>query len=114
MRYMLDYKRSLIAEIQINTVSTNQIFQFVINVKKKKSHFPILLFCRYGSRDCGFAIEERQLDVFPEARQAAELCGDPNIEEYLQQAVQQNGLQQPQDWESASKLYLTLKNIAGF
>ncbi|MED6278405.1 hypothetical protein CHARACLAT_023419 [Characodon lateralis] len=52
---------------------------------------------RYCSRDCGFAVEERELDVFPVARQATELCGDQNIEEYLQQAVQQNGLQKPQD-----------------
>ncbi|XP_030607838.1 uncharacterized protein LOC115795856 [Archocentrus centrarchus] len=73
-----------------------------------------LLPHRYGSRDCGFAVEERELDVFPEARQATELCGDQNIEEYLQQAVQQNGLQQPQDWESATELYLLLKDIARF
>ncbi|MEQ2314765.1 hypothetical protein AMECASPLE_015472 [Ameca splendens] len=73
-----------------------------------------LLPHRYGSRDCGFAVEKRELDVFPEARQATELCGDQNSEEYLQQAVQQNGLQQPQDWESATELYLLVKDIARF
>ncbi|XP_020555618.1 uncharacterized protein LOC110013572 [Oryzias latipes] len=70
-----------------------------------------LLPHRYGSRDCGFAIEERDLD---EARQVPDLCGDPDIEQYLQEAGQQNGLQQPQDWESAIELYLTLKDVAGF
>lgn len=84
---------------------------FLINVKISLTI--LVLFCRYGSRDCGFAVEERELDVFPEARQAFDLCGDPNIEEYLQQAVPQNGLQQPQDWESATELYLALKDIAG-
>ncbi|XP_039454836.1 uncharacterized protein LOC120433158 isoform X1 [Oreochromis aureus] len=69
---------------------------------------------RYGSRDCGFAVEERELDVFPEEGLPVGLCGDPNIEEYLQQAVQQNTLQQPQDWELATELYLALKDIAGF
>ncbi|KAL3997088.1 hypothetical protein ACER0C_009744 [Sarotherodon galilaeus] len=73
-----------------------------------------LLPHRYGSRDCGFAVEERELDVFPEEGLPVGLCGDPNIEEYLQQAVQQNTLQQPQDWESATELYLALKDIAGF
>ncbi|XP_039454839.1 uncharacterized protein LOC120433158 isoform X2 [Oreochromis aureus] len=73
-----------------------------------------LLPHRYGSRDCGFAVEERELDVFPEEGLPVGLCGDPNIEEYLQQAVQQNTLQQPQDWELATELYLALKDIAGF
>lgn len=41
------------------------------------------------------------------------LCGDPDIEEYLQQAVEQNRLQQPQDWKTASELYIILKEIAG-
>lgn len=52
--------------------------------------------------------------MFPEEGLLVGLCGDPNIEEYLQQAVQQNTLQQPQDWESATELYLALKDIAGF
>ncbi|KAF6716020.1 hypothetical protein FQA47_017098 [Oryzias melastigma] len=73
-----------------------------------------LLPHRYGSRDCGFAVEEGDLDAFPEARQVPDLCGDPDIEQYLQEAVLQNGRQQPQDWESASGLYLTLKDMAGF
>ncbi|XP_019208015.1 uncharacterized protein LOC109197466 [Oreochromis niloticus] len=73
-----------------------------------------LLPHRYGSRDCGFAVEERELDVFPEEGLLVGLCGDPNIGEYLQQAVQQNTLQQPQDWESTTELYLALKDIAGF
>lgn len=72
----------------------------------------IITFCRFGSRDCGFAVEERELDVFPEARHVIDLCGDPDIEEYLQQAVEQHGLQQPQDWKTASELYITLKEIA--
>ena len=52
-------------------------------------------------------------NVFPEARQVIDLCGDPEIEEYLQQSVERNGLQQPQDWKTASDLYITLKEIAG-
>lgn len=51
-----------------------------------------LLPHRFGSRDCGFAVEDRELDVFSEARQVIDLCGDPDIEEYLQQAVERNGL----------------------
>lgn len=72
-----------------------------------------ILFYRFGSRDCGFAVEDGELDVFSEARQVTDLCGDPDIEEYLQQAVEENGLQQPQDWKTASELYITLKEIAG-
>lgn len=51
--------------------------------------------------------------MFPEARQVIDLSGDPDIEEYLQQAVEQHGLQQPQEWKTASELYITLKEIAG-
>ncbi|XP_049919274.1 uncharacterized protein LOC126401808 [Epinephelus moara] len=72
-----------------------------------------LLPHRFGSRDCGFAVEDRELHVFSEARQVIDLCGDPDIEEYLQQAVERNGLQQPQDWKTASELSITLKEIAG-
>lgn len=68
---------------------------------------------RFGSRDCGFAVEDAELDVFPEARQVIDSCGDPDIKEYLEQAVEQNGLQQPHNWKTASELYITLKEIAG-
>lgn len=51
--------------------------------------------------------------MFPESRQTIHLCSDPDIQDYLQQAVEQHGLQQPHDWESASELYITLKEIAG-
>ncbi|XP_023192286.1 uncharacterized protein LOC111612172 [Xiphophorus maculatus] len=71
-----------------------------------------LLPHRYGSRDCGFPVEDSDLDVFPEASQVTELCGDKDIEEYLQQVMQQHGQQQSQNWESAMELYLFLKHIA--
>lgn len=87
---------------------------YIVPYCQQKSFTVLFSFCRYGSRDCGFAVEERELDVFPEEGLPVGLCGDPNIEEYLQQAVQQNTLQQPQDWESATELYLALKDIAGF
>ena len=69
--------------------------------------------CRFGSSDCGFPVESRELDVFPESRsQTASSCGDPDFQEYAQLAVQHYGLQQPQDWESATEFYFTLKAIA--
>lgn len=73
----------------------------------------VVSLCRFGSRDCGLAVEDRELHMFPESEQTIHLCSDPDIQDYLHQAVEQNGLQQPHDWESASELYLTLKEIAG-
>ena len=55
----------------------------------------------------------RELNRLPGSRQTVYSCGDPDIEDYLQHAVEQNGLQLPHDWKSASKLYITLKKTAG-
>ncbi|XP_062851516.1 uncharacterized protein LOC134314752 [Trichomycterus rosablanca] len=67
---------------------------------------------RFGSRDCGFRIEETELDVFPESRQSVNSCGDQNIQEYLDFVVECSQLQKPSNWESTSELYLWLKEIA--
>ncbi|XP_034562257.1 uncharacterized protein LOC117828944 [Notolabrus celidotus] len=67
---------------------------------------------RFGSRDCGFAVEEASLTIFQEGPLNEDPCGDPDIHEYLEQAMQQ-GLQQPHTWQAATELYITQKNIAG-
>lgn len=67
-------------------------------------------FDRFGSRDCGFAIESSQLDSFPEAGLLIVPCGDANMQEYF--VIESHQLQKPEDWESASDLYLKLKVIA--
>jgi len=67
---------------------------------------------RFGSRDCGFAMEETSLDIFQDGHQTEDPCGDPDTHDYLQQAMQQ-GLQGPDTWEAASQLFITLKGIAG-
>ncbi|KAI7809774.1 hypothetical protein IRJ41_016386, partial [Triplophysa rosa] len=68
---------------------------------------------RSGSRDCGFPVEDVELSAFPESRLTAQLCGDKNIQEYLEFAMEHNQLQCPQTWEEALKLYFTLKETAG-
>ncbi|KAL6486342.1 hypothetical protein MHYP_G00057340 [Metynnis hypsauchen] len=67
---------------------------------------------RFDSRDCGFRIERTELDAFPESRQSINPCGDPNIQEYLDFVMEHNQLEKPKDWETASELYLRLKEIA--
>ncbi|CAL8372929.1 unnamed protein product [Arctogadus glacialis] len=67
---------------------------------------------RFGSRDCGFKIEETELDAFPEAQLTRAPCGDPNMQEYLDLAMEQNNLQKPDHWQSSTELYLRLKEIA--
>jgi len=51
------------------------------------------------------------LDDVPEARLSIAPCGNPNMQEYLNFAMEQNQLQKPEDWQSASELYLKLKEI---
>ena len=53
----------------------------------------------------------KELDVFPEANPALTPCGDINIQEYLDYVMEHFQLQQPGNWESASELYLQLKEI---
>ncbi|XP_049333540.1 uncharacterized protein LOC111189804 isoform X1 [Astyanax mexicanus] len=67
---------------------------------------------RFGSRDCGFGIQQTELDVFPEARLSISPCGDPDIQEYLDFVMEHIQLQMPNNWEAASELYLQLKDIA--
>lgn len=38
--------------------------------------------------------------------------GDPNMQEYLDFAMEHNQLQKPENWESASELYMKLKEMA--
>ncbi|KAJ8002150.1 hypothetical protein DPEC_G00176830 [Dallia pectoralis] len=61
---------------------------------------------RFGSRDCRFPIE---LDALPEANLSITPCGDLNMQEYLDFAMEHNQLQKPENWESASELYIKLK-----
>lgn len=71
------------------------------------------VYHRFGSRDCGFQIElAAALDAFPEARLTRAPCGDANMQEYLDLALEHNHLQQPEYWQSATELYLRLKEIA--
>ncbi|XP_055051829.2 uncharacterized protein [Misgurnus anguillicaudatus] len=67
---------------------------------------------RFGSRDCGFQIEQTELDAFPEASLSITSCGDPNMQEYLDFAIEHSQLQKPENWESASELYMKLKEMA--
>ncbi|XP_055025013.2 uncharacterized protein [Misgurnus anguillicaudatus] len=66
---------------------------------------------RFGSRDCGFGVDPEELDAFPEANPSLTPCGDANIQEYLDYVMEHFQLQQPGNWESASELYLRLKEI---
>lgn len=66
---------------------------------------------RFGSRDCGFAIEGMELEAFTESRQIFSSCGDPDIQDYLEHAMVQNGLQRPEHWEASLELYFDLKEI---
>ncbi|RXN14686.1 hypothetical protein ROHU_008959 [Labeo rohita] len=67
---------------------------------------------RFGSRDCGFQIEQAELDALLEASLSMTPCGDPNMQEYLDFAMEHNQLQMPENWESASELYMKLKEMA--
>ncbi|XP_076602297.1 uncharacterized protein LOC143330033 [Chaetodon auriga] len=67
---------------------------------------------RFGSRDCGFKTEQAELDAFPEAHLSRAPCGDPNMQEYLDFTMEHNHLQKPEYWQSATELYLKLKEIA--
>lgn len=69
---------------------------------------------RYGSRDCGFLIQQSELDAFPESRLSVVVCGDSNIQEYLNFVMEQNHFQKPVCWESATELYMKLIEIANF
>uniref|UniRef100_A0A3P9JDE3 Integrase core domain-containing protein n=1 Tax=Oryzias latipes TaxID=8090 RepID=A0A3P9JDE3_ORYLA len=67
---------------------------------------------RHGSRDCGFIIQHDELDAFPESSLSLPSCGDPNTQEYLHFVMDHNRFQKPENWESASELYMKLKEIA--
>ncbi len=45
---------------------------------------------KFGSRDCGFQIEQAELDALPEASRSMTPCGDPNMQEYLDFAMEHN------------------------
>jgi len=72
--------------------------------------FFILL--RYGSRDCGFLIQQAELDAFPESRLSLAPCGNSDTQEYLDLVMEHSNLRTPDNWESAAELYLKLKEIA--
>ncbi|KAI9541641.1 hypothetical protein NQZ68_028147 [Dissostichus eleginoides] len=67
---------------------------------------------RFGSRDCGFEIEQAELDAVPETSLSIAPCGDQNMQEYLDFAMERNDLQKPENWETASELYMKLKEYA--
>ncbi|KAF3845993.1 hypothetical protein F7725_003071 [Dissostichus mawsoni] len=67
---------------------------------------------RFGSRDCGFEIEQAELDAVPETNLSIAPCGDQNMQEYLDFAMERNDLQKPENWETASELYMKLKEYA--
>lgn len=52
------------------------------------------------------------MGAFPEARLSIALCGDPDMQEYLYFAMERSQLQKPENWESASELFMKLKEIA--
>lgn len=66
---------------------------------------------RFGSRDCGFKIDLAVLDAFPEARMTRVRWGDTIMQEDLDLAMEDNHLQKPEYWQSATELYLKLKEI---
>ncbi|KAI9541732.1 hypothetical protein NQZ68_027096 [Dissostichus eleginoides] len=63
-------------------------------------------------RDCGFEIEQAELDAVPETSLSIAPCGDRNRQEYLDFAMERNDLQKPENWETASELYMKLKEYA--
>lgn len=69
--------------------------------------------CRFGSRDCGFRVEEEELLTFSGLGDTVVSCGDTEIQAYVEHIMEQNNLQSPDNWESALQLYLTLKEISG-
>lgn len=72
----------------------------------------LILFNRFGSRDCGFEIERADLDAVPEASLSIAPCGDSNMQEYFAFVMEYKQLQKPENWESATELYMKLKEIA--
>lgn len=70
-----------------------------------------MFFYRFGSRNCGFAVPEASLNSFQVDHWSEDLYGDPDISSYLQQALKQ-GFQEPDTWQAASELFITLKGIA--
>ncbi|GAA6098901.1 uncharacterized protein LOC125145715 [Tachysurus ichikawai] len=68
---------------------------------------------RSGSRNCGFAVEKIMLSAFPESRLTPQLCGDKNIQEYLEFEMQHTGLQWPENCDEALQLNFTLKETTG-
>ncbi|KAJ4948055.1 hypothetical protein JOQ06_019596 [Pogonophryne albipinna] len=66
----------------------------------------------FGSRDCGFEIEQAELDAVPETSLSIAPCGDQNMQEYLDFAMERNDLQKPENWETASELYMKQKEYA--
>lgn len=68
---------------------------------------------RFGSRDCGFRVEEEELLTFSGLGDTVVSCGDTEIQAYVEHIMEQNNLQSPDNWESALQLYLTLKEISG-
>ncbi|XP_034047720.1 uncharacterized protein LOC117529127 [Thalassophryne amazonica] len=67
---------------------------------------------RFCSRDCGFIVEQVELDGFPEALPTRAPCGDANMQEYLDFAMEHTYLQKPENWQSSTELYLKLKETA--
>ncbi|TWW56044.1 hypothetical protein D4764_08G0000310 [Takifugu flavidus] len=66
---------------------------------------------RFDSGDCGFQIEQAELDVFPEAHLTRAPCGDANMQAYLDLVMKSNHLQKAEYWQSVAELYLKLKEI---
>ncbi|KAJ4928901.1 hypothetical protein JOQ06_004523 [Pogonophryne albipinna] len=67
---------------------------------------------KFGSRDCGFEIEQAELDAVPETSLSIAPCGDQNMQEYMDFAMERNDLQKPENWETASELYMKQKEYA--
>ncbi|KTF93250.1 hypothetical protein cypCar_00036526 [Cyprinus carpio] len=94
------------------TVTTTLVYGSSINNQRIESWWSIFRKGRFGSRDCGFQIEQAELDALPEASLSMTPCGDPNMQEYLDFAMEHDQLQKPENWESASELYMKLKEMA--
>lgn len=58
---------------------------------------------RFGSRDCGFPIGD-ELQAFSVTRMTINPCGNTDVQEYLELVVEENALQWPGDWETATDL----------
>ncbi|KAK1906155.1 putative alpha-L-glutamate ligase [Dissostichus eleginoides] len=80
--------------------------------EEQEGSVPVRSAARFGSRDCGFEIEQAELDAVPETNLSIAPCGDQNMQEYLDFAMERNDLQKPENWETASELYMKLKEYA--